>query len=259
MSAFQRLFHPLVRTVPRRGRLIVNGEDARLAEVLAMGCWTPVERFGFDTALEWSARLIRDDGSAFAVRHNGIEIGEVHWPMLGRHNVLNGLAALAACNAVGVDVATVLPSLAAFRSVKRRLEVIGQHDNVTVYDDFAHHPTAIHTTLEGLRARVSDARIVVAMEPRSNSMRLGAHADALAPSLDIADAVVFLHRPELPWDAAKVVSAIRGDARTVPDADALIATLRDIVRPGDHVVFMSNGGFDGAPRRFLAALSTPPG
>jgi UDP-N-acetylmuramate:L-alanyl-gamma-D-glutamyl-meso-diaminopimelate ligase len=255
VAAIQRQFHHLVRTVPRRGRLIVNGEDRRLEEVLAMGCWTPVERFGFDAALEWSARLIRDDGSAFAVRHHGNEIGEVHWPMLGRHNVLNGLAALAACHAVGVDVATVLPALTAFRSVKRRLEVIGQHDGITVYDDFAHHPTAIHTTLEGLRARVGDARILVAMEPRSNSMRSGAHAEALAPSLDIADAVVFLHRPELAWDAGKVVGAIRGDARTVPDADALIAALKTQVRPGDHVVFMSNGGFDGAPRRFLATLS----
>ena len=255
VAAIQRQFHHLVRTVPRRGRLIVNGEDARLAEVLAMGCWTPVERFGFDPSLDWSARLIREDGSAFAVRHHGTEIGEVHWPMLGRHNVLNGLAALAACHAVGVDVATVLPALAAFRSVKRRLEVIGQHDGITVYDDFAHHPTAIHTTLEGLRARVGEARILVAMEPRSNSMRSGAHADALAPSLDIADVVVFLHRPELAWDAGRIVAAIRGDARTVPDADALIAALKTQARPGDHVVFMSNGGFDGAPRRFLAALT----
>ena len=255
VAAIQRQFHHLVRTVPRRGRLIVNGEDARLAEVLAMGCWTPVERFGFDPSLDWSARLIREDGSAFAVRHHGTEIGEVHWPMLGRHNVLNGLAALAACHAVGVDVATVLPALGAFRSVKRRLEVIGQHDGITVYDDFAHHPTAIHTTLEGLRARVGEARILVAMEPRSNSMRSGAHADALAPSLDIADVVVFLHRPELAWDAGRIVAAIRGDARTVPDADALIAALKTQARPGDHVVFMSNGGFDGAPRRFLAALT----
>ncbi|WP_425605472.1 UDP-N-acetylmuramate:L-alanyl-gamma-D-glutamyl-meso-diaminopimelate ligase [Pseudoxanthomonas putridarboris] len=259
VAAIQRQFHHLVRTVPHRGRLIVNGEDARLAEVLAMGCWTPVERFGLqgsvpDSTLEWSARLIREDGSAFAVRHDGAEIGEVHWPMLGRHNVLNGLAALAACHAVGVDIALVMPALADFRGIKRRLEVIGQHDGTTVYDDFAHHPTAIRTTLEGLRAKVGAARIVVAMEPRSNSMRLGAHADALAPSLDIADAVVFLHRPGLPWDAGKVVASIRGDARTVPDADALIAALKAIVRPGDHVVFMSNGGFDGAPRRFLAAL-----
>ena len=264
IASIQRQFHHLVRTVPGRGRLIVNGEDERLAEVLAMGCWTPVERFGLhdgelhkgmsDESLEWSARLLNEDGSAFAVLHNGNEIGVVRWPMLGRHNVLNGLAALAAVNAVGVDIAAVIPALADFRSVKRRLEIIGQAEGVTIYDDFAHHPTAIQTTLQGLRAKVGDARIVVAMEPRSNSMRLGAHSDALAPSLAGADAVVFLHRPELAWDAGKVVAAIRGDARTVADVDALIATLKSLVRAGDHVVFMSNGGFDGAPRRFLAAL-----
>ncbi|MCH1908634.1 UDP-N-acetylmuramate:L-alanyl-gamma-D-glutamyl-meso-diaminopimelate ligase [Stenotrophomonas sp. Y6] len=254
VAAIQRQFHHLVRTVPGRGRLIVNGEDARLAEVLAMGCWTPVERFGFDPALEWSARLVEPDGSAFAVLHQGVDVAQVRWPLLGRHNVLNGLAALAAAHAVGVDVAAVAPALAGFHSVKRRLEVIGQARGVTVYDDFAHHPTAIHTTLQGLRAKVGAARIVVAMEPRSNSMRLGAHAAALAPSLDIADAVVFLARPELPWDAAAVIAAVRGQAQAVADTDALLARLGEAVRDGDHVVFMSNGGFDGAPRRFLAQL-----
>lgn len=254
VAAIQRQFHHLVRTVPGRGRLIVNGEDERLAEVLAMGCWTPVERFGFDPALEWSARLVEQDGSAFAVLHRGVEVAQVRWPLLGRHNVLNGLAALAAAHAVGVDVAAVTPALAGFQSVKRRLEVIGQARGVTIYDDFAHHPTAIHTTLEGLRAKVGPARIVVAMEPRSNSMRLGAHAAALAPSLDIADAVVFLARPELPWDAAAVIAAVRGQAQAVADTDALLARLGEAVRDGDHVVFMSNGGFDGAPRRFLARL-----
>ena len=184
----------------------------------------------------------------------GTELGIVEWPLLGDHNVLNGLAALAACAAVGVDIASIIPLLAAFSSVKRRMEVIGTHDGITVYDDFAHHPTAIHTTLSGLRAKVGDARIVVAMEPRSNSMRLGAHAEALAPSLDIADAVVFLARPELPWDAGKVVGALKGEGHVVADADALIARLRALARNGDHVVFMSNGGFDGAPRRFHAAL-----
>ncbi|MBN8263905.1 MAG: UDP-N-acetylmuramate:L-alanyl-gamma-D-glutamyl-meso-diaminopimelate ligase [Xanthomonadales bacterium] len=254
VAAIQRQFHHLVRTVPRRGRLLVNGHDERLREVLAMGCWTPVERFGFDASFEWCARKLRDDGSAFAVVHGGREVGIVEWPLLGDHNVLNGLAALAACAAVGVDVAGILPALARFRSVKRRMEVVGTHAGITVYDDFAHHPTAIATTLAGLRAKVGDARIVVAMEPRSNSMRLGAHADALAPSLDVADAVVFLARPELPWDADKVIAAIRGDAQAVADADALVARLRALARAGDHVVFMSNGGFDGAPRRFLAAL-----
>jgi UDP-N-acetylmuramate: L-alanyl-gamma-D-glutamyl-meso-diaminopimelate ligase len=254
VAAIQRQFHHLVRTVPGHGRLIVNGDDARLDEVLAMGCWTPVERFGFDASLDWSARLVAADGSAFAVLKQGVEIGEVHWPLVGRHNVLNGLAALAAVDAVGVDVASVMPALASFRSVKRRLEVIGSARGITVYDDFAHHPTAIATTLDGLRAKVGSARIVVAMEPRSNSMRLGAHADALAPSLAGADAVVFLHRPELAWDAGKVISAVRGDARAVQDSDALLAALAERAQPGDHVVFMSNGGFDDAPRRYLAAL-----
>jgi UDP-N-acetylmuramate: L-alanyl-gamma-D-glutamyl-meso-diaminopimelate ligase len=277
VAAIQRQFHHLVRTVPGRGRLIVNGEDARLAEVLAMGCWTQVETFGLDASLiaptvsqsphgdraaaraafDWTARLLAEDGSAFVVLHDGAEVGEVRWPLLGRHNVMNALAALAACNAVGVDPATVIPSLAAFRSVKRRMEVLGEARGITVYDDFAHHPTAIATTLAGLRARVGDARrILVAMEPRSNSMRLGAHADALAPSLDGADAVVFLHRPELAWDAGKVVSSLRGEGRAVPDVDALIAALHAFARDGDLVVFMSNGGFDGAPRRFLAALQS---
>ena len=255
VAAIQRQFHHLVRTVPGRGRLIVNGHDERLREVLAMGCWTPVERFGFDGSFEWSARKLRGDGSAFEVLRDGVVVGTVEWPLLGDHNVLNGLAALAACNAVGVDIATIIPALADFRSVKRRLEVIGERDGIVVYDDFAHHPTAIATTLAGLRAKVGAARIVVAMEPRSNSMRLGAHADALAPSLDGADAVVFLARPELPWDANKVVSALKGEGHVVADADALIATLRGLVRGGDHVVFMSNGGFDGAPRRFFATLS----
>ena len=256
VAAIQRQFHHLVRTVPRRGRLIVNGEDEHLAQVLAMGCWTPVERFGLDErqAYDWGARLLDDDGSRFVVVRDGHELGTVDWPLLGRHNVMNALAALAAASAVGVDVAAVLPALSRFRSVKRRMEVIGAHGGVTVYDDFAHHPTAIQTTLAGLRAKVGDARIVVAMEPRSNSMRLGAHADALAPSLADADAVVFLQRPELAWDAGKVIAALRGEGIGAGDVDALLARLREHVRPGDHVVFMSNGGFDGAPRRFLALL-----
>ena len=259
LAAIQRQFHHFVRTVPGRGRLVVNGEDPHLAEVLAMGCWTPVIRFGIDagqdTPLDWSARLLAGDGSAFVVLKAGEAVGEVRWPLLGRHNVMNALGALAACDAVGVDVASVLPALAAFRSVKRRMELLGEVAGVSVYDDFAHHPTAIATTLEGLRAKVgAEGRIVVAMEPRSNSMRLGAHAAALAPSLALADAGVFLHRPELEWEAGAVIAGLGGQATAVPDADALLASLRATARAGDHVVFMSNGGFDGAPRRFLGML-----
>ena len=256
LAAIQRQFHHFVRIVPGNGLLIVNGEDTALAEVLAMGCWTPVERFSVDGDFEWTACLLRDDGSEFVVRHLGDEVGTVRWSLTGRHNVMNALAALAAANAVGVDVAMVIPRLADFVSVKRRMENLGSASGITVYDDFAHHPTAIRTTLEGLRARVGKARIVVAMEPRSNSMRLGAHAEQIAPSLDQADVVVFLHRPELAWDAGKVVAALRGQGETATTVDALVVRLAGLVRAGDHLVFMSNGGFEGAPRRTLAALQS---
>jgi len=253
LAAIQRQFHHLVRSVPGNGRLIVNGEDAALAEVLALGCWTPVERFGIDGDFDWKARLIADDGSAFELIHAGRSLGEVHWPLLGRHNVMNALAALAACHAAGVTPA--LSALAKFNGIQRRMQRLGEVNGVTVYDDFAHHPTAIATTLAGLRAKIGPGRrIVVALEPRSNSMRLGVHAAALAPALTTADAVVFLQRPELPWDAAAVIASVRGQAQAVADVAGLLVALKQCVQPGDQVVFMSNGGFDDAPRRFLAAI-----
>ena len=254
IESIQRQFHHLVRTVPGSGRIIVNGEDARLQEVLAMGCWTPVETFGIGEGFDWQARLIEEDGSIFDVLHRGEMFGRVEWSLLGRHNVMNALAAIAAGQASGADMRSALEALRTFRSVKRRLEVVGDVAGIKVYDDFAHHPTAIATTLAGLRARVGDARIIVAMEPRSNSMRLGAHADALAPSLDDADAVVFLQRPELPWDGEKVIRALRHEGIAVSDTEALLAALYAHARDGDHVVFMSNGGFDAAPKRFVEKL-----
>ena len=253
VAAIQRQFHHLVRTVPGNGRLIVNAHDARLAEVLAMGCWTPVETFGIDRG-DWQATLIEADGSVFAVHRAGKRIGDVRWSLLGNHSVMNALAALAAAAAAGADPQALLPAFATFESVKRRMELVGEVDGVRVYDDFAHHPTAIATTLAGLRAKVGDARILVALEPRSNSMRQGAHAAALAPSLADADAVVFLHRPELSWDAGRVTAALGGRGATAPTVDALIAALRAQARPGDQVIFMSNGGFEAAPRRFLESL-----
>jgi UDP-N-acetylmuramate: L-alanyl-gamma-D-glutamyl-meso-diaminopimelate ligase len=254
LAAIQRQFHHLVRTVPGRGRLIVNAEDPALAEVLAMGCWTPVTRFGIEVAADWQADLLQADGSAFEVRHAGQTVGAVHWDLLGRHNVMNALAAIAAVDAFGLDVQPLLPQLAEFASVKRRLQKLGTPRGISVYDDFAHHPTAIRTTLAGLRAQVGAARIRVAIEPRSNSMRLGAHAAELAPSLADADEVVFLHRPELPWDAAAVVGALRGQGSTVASVDALLDRLAASAAPGDHVVFMSNGGFEGAPARMVERL-----
>ncbi|WP_026293058.1 UDP-N-acetylmuramate:L-alanyl-gamma-D-glutamyl-meso-diaminopimelate ligase [Rudaea cellulosilytica] len=255
VAAIQRQFHHFVRTVPGNGRLIVNAEDKHLAEVLTMGAWSPITTFGIDAG-NWRARLIRTDGSEFAVLREGKELGVARWGLIGRHNVSNALGALAAAEAGGVDIEKALASLADFRSAKRRMELVGEARSIKVYDDFAHHPTAIATTLAGLRAKIGKARILVGMEPRSNSMRLGAHAAELAPSLADADAVVFLQRAELPWDAHKVTSALDGRGRTAPTVDALIAALREQAQPGDHVVFMSNGGFENAPRRFVAALSS---
>jgi UDP-N-acetylmuramate: L-alanyl-gamma-D-glutamyl-meso-diaminopimelate ligase len=212
-----------------------------------------VENFGIGQG-DWQAELIEADGTRFAVSLRGKRLGEIHWPLLGNHNVMNALAALAAAAAAGADPTALLPAFADFRSAARRMEQVAAVDGITVYDDFAHHPTAIATTLAGLRAKVGDARILVALEPRSNSMRLGAHAEGLAPSLAAADAVVFLHRPELPWDAQKVTGALAGRGHAVPTVDALIAALRAQAQPGDHVVFMSNGGFEAAPRRFAESL-----
>ena len=253
VAAIQRQFHHLVRTVPGHGRLIVNAEDARLAEVLALGCWTPVETFGIGAG-DWRARLIAADGSAFAVRRGAAMLGEVHWNLPGRHNVMNALAALAAATAAGADPVALLPAFAGFENVRRRMELIGERGGVRVYDDFAHHPTAIATTLAGLRARIGPGRIVVALEPRSNSMRAGAHAGGLAPALADADAVVLLARPELAWDTAPLIAALDGRGTAVSGVDALLAALAAQTRAGDHVVFMSNGGFEGAPRRFAAGL-----
>jgi UDP-N-acetylmuramate: L-alanyl-gamma-D-glutamyl-meso-diaminopimelate ligase len=253
VAAIQRQFHHLVRTVPGNGRLIVNAHDERLAEVLAMGCWTPVETFGIGRG-NWRATLIEADGSAFVVHRGDALLGEVRWSLLGNHSVMNALAALAAATAAGADPQALLGAFASFESVKRRMELVGEVAGVRVYDDFAHHPTAIATTLAGLRAKVGSARILVALEPRSNSMRQGAHAEALAPSLADADEVVFLHRAELAWNAADVTDALAGRGSTAPTVDALIEMLRASARPGDQVVFMSNGGFEAAPRRFVESL-----
>jgi len=178
----------------------------------------------------------------------------VAWQLLGRHNVMNALAVLAAADAAGVDVVPLLGRFDEFANVARRMQRLAERGGITVYDDFAHHPTAIAATLAGLRARAGGERIVAVLEPRSNSMRLGAHADALAPSLADADRVFLLQRPELPWDAGAVIGALRGSGSAHADVDSLLAALRAHVEPGDQVVFMSNGGFDAAPRRFVDML-----
>jgi UDP-N-acetylmuramate: L-alanyl-gamma-D-glutamyl-meso-diaminopimelate ligase len=251
VAAIQRQFHHLLRTVPGSGRIVTHGEDANLAEVLAMGYWTPVETFGVG---DWEARAIAPDGSAFEVYYRGERQGRAEWTQLGRHNVHNALAALAAAHHVGVAPAQAIAALADFQGVKRRLEVRGEVNGVVVYDDFAHHPTAIATTLAGLRARVGDQPIIAVLEPRSNTMKLGVFKDSLAPALKLADAVVLYQAPDLGWELDVVAAALDSRPQICLSLDATLAAVQAQTKPGTHVLIMSNGGFGGIHERLLQAL-----
>lgn len=253
LGAIQQQFHHLLRTVPGQGLLVTAREDTNLAAVLARGCWTPVEYFD-GAGATWTAHAASDDGGVFDVRCEGRPCGQLRWTLLGRHNVHNALGAIAAARHAGVPTEHALAALAEFRGVQRRMQVRGQVDGVTVYDDFAHHPTAISTTLEGLRARVGPARVIAVLEPRSNTMRLGVHRTQLAPALSAADQV-YLYRPvDLGWDLGEVAAALGAKARVEDDLDALVALLAVQAAPGDHIVIMSNGGFGGIHAKLLGAL-----
>ncbi len=256
LSAIQRQFHHLVRSIPGNGLIVAPAWDANLAEVLRMGCWTPVEYTGpegEDSAATWRYRLLAPDGSRFQVLRDGSLAGIVEWGLTGRHNVQNALAAIAAAQHGGVEPGTSIRALCAFKGVKRRMEVRAEVNGITLYDDFAHHPTAIATTLEGLRARVESGRVLAVLEPRSNTMRMGVHADALAASLQSADLALIYQAPDLGWDAA---AAIQGAANVsvCHSHQDILDRLAGECRPGDHLVFMSNGSFGGIHSKAEAAL-----
>jgi UDP-N-acetylmuramate: L-alanyl-gamma-D-glutamyl-meso-diaminopimelate ligase len=251
LAAIQRQFHHLLRTVPGSGLVVANGQDANLAEVLAMGCWTPVERFGMG---DWEAREKAPDGSAFDVYCQGERQGRAAWTQLGMHNVHNALAAIAAARQVGVSVATAIEALQDFQGVKRRLEVRGAVSGVTVYDDFAHHPTAIATTLAGLRARVGAQPIIAVLEPRSNTMKMGVFKDTLAPALNEADHVVLYQAPDLGWNLDAVAATLGARGRVCHNLDDTLVAIQARIKPGTQVLIMSNGGFGGIHERLLQAL-----
>ena len=256
LGAIQRQFHHLVRTVPATGLIIENGSDANLAQMLALGCWTPRESFGIDGSdTGWQARLERADGSCFDVSLDGAHQGRVTWSQLGLHNVHNALAAIAAARHAGVPVAQAIAALAEFEGIKRRLEVRGTVNGVTVYDDFAHHPTAIATTLEGLRQRVGDARILLVLELRSNTMRMGIHRESLAAAMQGADRVWLYDGPGLDWSLEPVAAAIGVPAMISDSVDVIASEVTDVAQPGDHVLVMSNGGFGGIHEKLLAGLA----
>lgn len=256
LDAIKRQFHHLVRTVPGNGRIIVWAEDPNLAEVLKQGCWTPLERFGAEG--DWQARLHAPDGGRFSVYRQGCELGEVDWSLSGLHNVNNALAAIAAAVHAGVAPAAAVEALAGFKGVKRRMELRGIVRGITVYDDFAHHPTAIATTLAGLRQRVNGGRILAVLEPRSNTMRLGVHSDTLAPSLAAADEVLLYQPADLGWDLAGVARTLGRRAQVFAALDPIVEHIAQHARHGDHVLIMSNGSFGGIHRRLLDRLAHEP-
>lgn len=252
IQAIQTQFHHLIRTVPSEGLVIANGIEASIRDTLAKGCWTPVETFAQG---DWQAELIQADGSEFEVLYQGAVQGTVQWDLLGEHNVNNALAAIAAARHVGVAPSQAIAALAEFKGVKRRMQVRGTVREVTVYDDFAHHPTAITTTLAGLRAKVGHARIIALLEPRSNTMRMGSHKAQLAQALQAADAVYLYQPAGLDWNLAEVVAEIGEKAQLLTSIDALVSSVTQQAQAGDHILVMSNGSFGGIHDKLLAALA----
>ncbi|CAG0927281.1 MAG: UDP-N-acetylmuramate--L-alanyl-gamma-D-glutamyl-meso-2,6-diaminoheptandioate ligase [Rhodocyclaceae bacterium] len=252
LAAIETQFHHFVRILPKSGLIVANGGEASLKRVLARGCWTPVEWFG--VADGWQLGPEEPDGSC-RIGLAGDEIGRLSLPLAGEHNRANALAALAAARHAGVAPAVALDALARFGGVRRRLEVRGEARGVTVYDDFAHHPTAIAATLDGLRRRLDGGRILAVLEPRSNTMKLGVMKARLPGSLEGAD-LSFCYAANLGWDAAAALAPLGGRASAFEDLDALVAAVAAAARPGDRVLVMSNGGFGGVHEKILAALRT---
>jgi len=250
LNAIEKQFHHLVRTVPQQGLVVVNGKEASLQRVLDKGCWTPVEKFGTDD--DWHAVNAQGNGS-FDVVYKGQMQGHVAWGLLGEHNRMNALASIAAARHAGVAVEVSIAALTAFKNVKRRMEVRGESRGVVVYDDFAHHPTAIETTIAGLRAKVGAARILAVLEPRSNTMKLGVMKNALPASLAQAD-LVFCYQANLGWDAGAALASIANKTQVHDDLTQLILTIKQVATAGDHVLVMSNGGFGGIHQKLLDAL-----
>ncbi len=252
LAAIETQFHHLVRTVPSKGRLVVNAKDKALQAVLSRGCWSEVQRFG--TRREEPGGLCaRGEPHAFDVLRGSLKIGRVEWPLLGEHNQMNALAAIGAAEHVGVAPDVAAAALARFENVRRRLELRGEAGGVKVYDDFAHHPTAIRTTVAGLRRKVGTGRVLAVFEPRSNTMKLGTMKAQLPWALEEAD-LAFALQGDYGWNVAEALAPLARSAQVADTVEALVAAIVRAAQPGDHVLVMSNGGFGGIHGKLLAAL-----
>lgn len=252
LAAIEQQFHHLVRTIPGNGLIIYPAQEQAIERVLTQGCWTPVQTTGPHG--QWQAQLIKEDGSEFSVSLDGVRQGVVRWSLTGLHNVANALAALAAARHVGVTGEHGAQALAEFENVKRRMQNLGCVRGVTVYDDFAHHPTAIASTLDGLRKQVGQQQIIAVIEPRSNSMKLGAHREGLAPSTALADQVFWYAPDSLGWDLAGSVAEATVPTQVCSSLQDIIDGVVALAKPGSQVVIMSNGGFAGIHQQLLKAL-----
>lgn len=256
LAAIQKQFHHLVRTIPGQGRIIAPITETNIDEVLAMGCWTPVVRTSLQPHPQaaLSAELIALDGSHFKVLEQGSVQGEVCWSMTGQHSVANALATIAAAQHIGVSIAQACEALSNFAGVKRRMELLGTIRGVEVYDDFAHHPTAIETTLDGARKRLGERRLWAIIEPRSNTMRMGSHKDGLAHSARLADEVIWYQPEGLDWDLQPVIDSAPNSAQVSRSLDEIIQRIVNEAQEGDAIVIMSNGGFGGLHQKLITAL-----
>ncbi|WP_104511518.1 UDP-N-acetylmuramate:L-alanyl-gamma-D-glutamyl-meso-diaminopimelate ligase [Acinetobacter indicus] len=258
LGAIQKQFHHLVRTIPSEGCIIAPVTETHIDEVLEMGCWTPVVRTSLTAHAQaaLSAEQLQADGSHFKVLQDGVVQGEVCWNMTGQHSVANALATIAAAAHVGVSIETACAALSNFGGVKRRMELLDTVRGIEVYDDFAHHPTAIDTTLEGARKRLGERKLWAIIEPRSNTMRMGSHKDGLAHSARLADEVIWYQPEGLDWDLQPVVAAAPNKAKIARTLDDIIHTVSQEAGEGDAVVIMSNGGFGGLHQKLLSALKS---
>ncbi len=251
LAAIQRQFHHLLRMVPATGLVLSPANVEAVDQTLAMGCWSEQQRYGKD----WTVQLKQPDGSVFELFYQGLSQGSLNWTLCGNHNVENAVMAIAAARHVGVPVAVSIEALTQFVAPKRRMELKGTVRDIAVYDDFAHHPTAIETTLAGLRARVGQAKIWAVLEPRSNTMRMGVHKSAIADSLHDADAVLLFEPANSGWSLAAVAEQMPGRAQVFQSVELIVAALVEKASAGDHIVIMSNGGFGGIHQKLLDALS----
>ncbi len=251
LAAIKTQFHHLVRIIPGNGLIICPADDQNLQDVLTLGCWTPVESIG----AAWSADPIKSDGSEFTVSCENHIQGQIQWSLLGQHNMHNALAAIAAARHAGVPAHHAIAALSKFKNVKRRLEIRGEFQGITVYDDFAHHPTAIATTLAGLRQRVGSERIIAVLELGSYTMRTGVHRDAIIPALKEADIVLLAKPSGEDWGVAAIAAALKSPAQVFPTVEKMIAEIIENTRASDHILIMSNTGFDGLHEKLLQALS----